>query len=110
MTAQTLPIFVGGALCALLLLGVWLVSIAAKHKKPEYGSNDRNAILRSAAFCLLSMRRHHQLTRKDIAAKSGIALRNLTALENGQYVPTFDLLCKYADALDAQIHIQIRRG
>ena len=110
MTAQTLPIFVGAALCGLLLLGVWLVSIAAKSRKPEYITNDRNAILRSAAFCLLSMRRHHRLTRKDIAAKSGIALRNLSALENGQYVPTFDLLCKYASALDAEITIQIRRG
>lgn len=114
MTAQTLPIIVGGALCALLLLGVWLMSIAARHRKPKptqvFDWTDRERVMFNAVNNLRSMRKSCQYTKEDIARISGIAVRNLSALENQQYVPTLDLLLKYAKALDAQIHIQIRRG
>lgn len=113
MTAQTLPIIVGGALCGLLALGYLLVSIAAKHRKPKPEPlpewTDRERAMFNAVRDLRSMRKRCQYTKEDIARISGIAVRNLSALENQQYVPTLDLLMKYAKALDADLSIQIRR-
>lgn len=49
-----------------------------------------------------------RITQKDLSAISGVTLRKLIDIENGQANPTFSTLKKLLDALGLSIDIQVK--
>jgi transcriptional regulator with XRE-family HTH domain len=58
---------------------------------------------------LVECRRERGLSQMWVAGRSGIFRRTLAAYESGSHEPGLDALCRWADALDADIALVWRQ-
>ena len=83
---------------------------------PVYDEKEQNLIIKyrqkqarkNLAAQYVQSRKAKKMSQQEVADIIGVKRPNITRFENGTYNPTLDMLVKIAEALDMELHIQLK--
>ena len=58
---------------------------------------------------LIQLRKELHMTQQDVADRTGMKRANIARIEGKKYIPTLDVLMRYADSLGMQLDITVKR-
>lgn len=70
--------------------------------EPELPKRD---VYREIRYMIISERKKHKMTQKQLAEKTGLSQANISNIEKGNSRPTIDTLMKIADAFGKQLAV-----